>query len=116
MTLDPIPSHFDLFVTVVTTGETAISEEQRLRVCAWLKANGVDPKEVCASKPITIEGRIYQGKKRRQVICFSEYHLDETGHRYVDPRTSDEVMVVERAVKQTVELAPDPLIAQEPTS
>jgi hypothetical protein len=111
----PVPSPTDLFVRVVTTGEGTVSAEQRARVCEWLKANGVDPNTVSAHHPITIQGCIRDGMKRRQVICFSEYHLDETGHRYVDPRTTDEAMVVERVVKQTVEIAPDPAFMQEPS-
>ncbi|MFD3336051.1 hypothetical protein ACFWV1_25905 [Streptomyces sp. NPDC058700] len=103
-----VPYPIDRFVTTVISGDDEISEEQRLRVCAWLKANGIDPNEVCASEPITIEGRIYQDKKRHQVICFSEYHLDETGHRYADPRKLDTAMLIQRAVRQKVALEPDP--------
>ncbi|MFB7592315.1 hypothetical protein [Streptomyces sp. NPDC056169] len=103
-----VPNPIDSFITTVVSGNAEISEEQRLRVCAWLKANGIDPKDVCSSRPITVEGRIYQGRKRHQVICFSEFHLDETGHRYADPRDSTTAMVIQRAVRQKVELEPDP--------
>jgi hypothetical protein len=116
MTSSPVPDPVERFVTVVTNGEDPISEEQRLRVCDWLRANGITPKSVSAQHPITIEGRLHTGRKRHQVICFSEYHLDDTGHRYADPRDNNTAMVFQRAVRQVAELAPDPAFAKEPTS
>jgi hypothetical protein len=116
MTAHPVPNPVERFVTVVTTGEDPISEEQRLRLCTWLSSNGIDPKNVVTTRPITIEGRLYDGTKRRQVICFSEYHVNESGHRYVDPRTTNEAMTFERAVRQRAELVPDPAFAEELTA
>ncbi|MFJ7990334.1 hypothetical protein [Streptomyces sp. NPDC096351] len=103
-----VPDPIDRFVTTVVSGDEDLSEEQRRRVCDWLKANGIDPNDVCGREPLTIEGSIYDGKKRHQVICFSEFHRNESGHRYADPRDRTTAMVIQRAVRQTVELAPDP--------
>ncbi|RSS43822.1 hypothetical protein [Streptomyces sp. WAC08241] len=103
-----VPNPVDQFVTTVVSGDEPLSEEQRIRVRDWLLDNGVDTMQVSIRRPITVEGRIYQGEKQDQVICFSEFRRNEAGRRYVDPCSKNEAMVIQRTVPLRVELGPDP--------
>lgn len=93
-------------VTVVKDGD-ALSPEQRERLCKWLRANGIDPARV-AHFPITVESRIRGAEDTNHVIGFTEYYLDEEGHKVINMKTLDGVMTYQRWVQQQVPIEPDP--------
>jgi hypothetical protein len=91
-------------ITVVEEGQN-ISDAQRQRVIHWLRANGVDPARVAAER-ITLEYKMYGEKKGRQLIGFTQFHLED-GNKVHAYKTND-VVKFQRYVEQTVELEPDP--------
>jgi hypothetical protein len=91
-------------VTVVKEGQV-LTDEQRDRIAAWLKANGINPKQVTQGQ-ITVTYGVYGSKAGRKSITFEQYY-DEGGCRLFDPVTR-EAAKFQRHVEQTVELDPDP--------
>lgn len=103
-------------VTVVEDGQ-AISDEQRERVCAWLRANDVDPK-VVSREAITIEYTEGPFGRSSGRIWFTQYYVNAEGSKEFDWRTKGAIQF-QRCVLQMVELEPDPqmpeLLAAEET-
>ncbi|GAX57266.1 hypothetical protein [Streptomyces olivochromogenes] len=56
------------------------AEEERVALCEWLTANGIDPNTV----PLHSELSIVDG-----VIRFEQYILTDDGHKQVDPEHRD---------------------------
>ncbi|WP_131589739.1 hypothetical protein [Streptomyces seoulensis] len=90
----------------VTQKGVPLTAEQRDRVAKWLRANGVDPRLV-ERGDIRLEWRDRGGHIGNQIICFTQFYVDEAGNRAFDERTCEAVRF-ERAVPQIVELEPDP--------
>lgn len=97
-------------VTVVSVGQE-LSEEQRLRIAAWFRANEVDPSTVAPGE-ITIHCRALGGREGHHRICFTEYYRDSDGHRIVDERTGRGVLTYPRCVRQVSPLPPDPMLPE----
>jgi hypothetical protein len=92
-------------VTVVEDGQ-ATSDEQRERICAWLRANDVDPKTV-SRKAITIEYADGPFGRSPGRIWFTQYYVNAEGSKEHAIHTNEAVQF-RRCVQQTVELEPDP--------
>ncbi|MYW43055.1 hypothetical protein [Streptomyces sp. SID161] len=93
-------------VEVMQEGQE-LSEEQRMRIAAWLEANGVEPRRV-AQKTITVECKVSGNRESRHVIGFHEYYETPDGHRTINERTLEGALTFQRWVAQTVPLEPDP--------
>lgn len=103
----PVPHPVQRRITTVVADGQELSEEQRRRVVAWLKANGIDPGRVTRGA-ITIESNMHGDQVGRQVIGFSEYYENPDGQREMNWKTRDAALTYERWVEQTVPLEPDP--------
>lgn len=96
-------------VTVVEDGQ-AISEEQRERICVWLRANGVDPKTV-SRKALTIEYAEGPFGRSPGRIWFTQYYVNAEGSKEHAQHTNEAVQF-RRCVHQTVELDSDPRLPE----
>jgi hypothetical protein len=103
----PVPHPVERRITTVLSAGQKVSEEQRARVAAWLKANGIDPRRV-SRDAITIECNMRGERPGRQVIEFTEYYQDTEGHREMNWKTRDGALTYRRWVEQKVPLDPDP--------
>lgn len=103
----PVPHPVEWrIITVVSEGQQ-ISKEQRARIVAWLRANGIDPRRV-ALGAITIECKMRGERPGRQIIGFTEYYEDADGHREMNCKTLDGPLTYQRWVEQKVPIEPDP--------
>lgn len=105
----PVPHPIEKRITTVIAEGQEVSEEQRGRVTAWLRANGIDPKQVPGG-PITVECREERGRSFGHRICFMQYQLDERGDRMASDRDPSKVLSYERCVRQKVPLTDDPVL------
>jgi hypothetical protein len=106
--LKPIPYPIEQRIITVIADDQTISEEQRSRVAAWLKANGIDPQFVSMSA-ITLTFQAMGDKVGRYRIHYTEYFRDENGYRFADAG-SPEAVTVQRCVAQKVPLGEDPTV------
>lgn len=103
----PVPHPVERRIVTVVAATQRISAEQRARVVAWLKANGIDPRRVTGG-PITVECNMHGDRPGRQVIGFTEYYEDAEGHREMNWKTLDGALTYQRWVEQRVPIEPDP--------
>lgn len=67
----------------------------------WLSNNSIDPSDVAAEQPVTVE-TLDNGQR---IIRYTVYLRDETGHRYADPQMSNQAAREQRTT---------PLVAEPP--
>ncbi|WP_371099898.1 hypothetical protein [Streptomyces sp. PU_AKi4] len=74
--------------------------DRREALCAWLRANGINPNEV------PIHGNLYlePGSDDTRNIVYEAFHLTEDGHRHVD----------ERGLNAAIERRAVPLLVEPP--
>ena len=107
--LKPVPYPVEQrFITVVEANQV-ISDEQRQRVCAWLEANGIDPKFVSLGGSIAVHSRALNGKEGAYQIRYTEYCRDVDGEKFMDIG-SEGALTVQRRVVQKVPLGEDPAV------
>lgn len=106
-TFPPVPHPVETRIITVVEADQRISEEQRERVGAWLRANGADPKAV-AQNAITLECKAHAGKEWDHIIGFQEFYRDAEGRKVINAKTKNEALTFQRWVPQTVALEPDP--------
>lgn len=92
-------------VTVMKAGQ-ALSEGQRMRVWAWLEANGIDPRSVSTEGSITVHSQAVGSSEGAYQIRYTEYYKDRSGQRFTDV-PSEGLVTVERCVRQVVPLDED---------
>lgn len=97
----PVVKHI---VTVVRRGQQQ-SAEQRGRVVAWLRANGIDPNLV-AQGDITLEYGMFGDGPGRQLIGFTQFYVED-GQK-VHAEVENDAVKFHRYVAQRVPLEPDP--------
>ncbi|MCD2461964.1 hypothetical protein MBT42_00125 [Streptomyces sp. MBT42] len=96
--------------TRVITSITAEDIEQHREVlCAWARANGLEPNDVAAGPGLTVE-RV----GRRTVIVYSEFQRGADGKRLVDLDKA-EAVTVRRSVTQVETLAQHGYPESDPT-
>lgn len=100
-----VPHPVERRIVTVTSEGREISSEQRERVVAWLKANGIEPADVVPGD-IRVETSVY-GDRERSFIAFTQYVNDANGTRIFDWREKG-ALTVERLVEQDAELPADP--------
>ncbi|MDX2658367.1 hypothetical protein PV402_39975 [Streptomyces scabiei] len=91
--------------------------EQRLRINAWLEANGIDPAKVVSTRPIYVlalpTGIINGGVPwLLDVIVFHQFFADPSGAREQNFITGDAAMV-QRTVPLRVPFQISPTVAEE---
>ena len=102
----PVPHPVERrIVTVVSDGQD-LSDEQKQRVTAWLRANGIDPSRVTGE--ISIICKMRGDEVGRQLIAFTEYYVNPSGHKEMNLKTLAGALTFERWVEQSVPLEPDP--------
>ncbi|PSK57083.1 hypothetical protein B0E38_02614 [Streptomyces sp. 111WW2] len=103
----PVPHPVERrIVTIVSEGQQ-VSDEQRERVRAWLRANGIDPARV-ALRDITVECTMHGDQPGRQVIGFTEYYENPDGQREMNWKTREGALTFQRWTVQQVPIEPDP--------
>lgn len=103
----PVPHPVQHRVVTVVEADQLLSEGQKQRIRAWLKANGIDPKWVSAAGPITVHSRAVNGNEGGYRIKYTEFCRGEDGRRFADAGVNAAV-TVERCVLQAVPLDEDP--------
>jgi hypothetical protein len=103
----PVPYPVQRRIVTVVEGNQVLSEGQQQRVCAWLKANGIDPMFVSSAAPITVHWRALHGKEGAFRIRYTEYCRDEAGQKFTDVG-ADGALTVDRCVVQVAPLDADP--------
>ncbi|WP_329131538.1 hypothetical protein OG552_10465 [Streptomyces sp. NBC_01476] len=99
----PVPSPAQTTITVVVARGQTINDEQRNRICDWLRANGVDPVNVPQGAPLTIE----QAGDGPRAIHFWSFYTNETGQK--ESRVGgDQAIQVERTRLLVADLPPEP--------
>lgn len=101
-----VPCPRETRIVTVVEDDQAISDEQRERICAWLRANDVDPKTV-SRKAITIEYAEGPFGRSPGRIWFTQYYVNAEGSKEHAIHTNEFVQF-RRCVQQAVELEPDP--------
>lgn len=103
----PVPHPVERrIVTVVTEGQD-LNTEQRARIVAWLRSNGIDPGRV-ALGTITVECNMHGDRPGQQIIGFTEYYENPDGQREMNWSTRDGALTYQRWVVQAVPIEPDP--------
>jgi hypothetical protein len=108
--LRPVPYPVEQRIITVVEAAQEISDEQRQRLCAWLRANGIDPQSVYTGDAITVHSRALDGKEGAYRIRYTEYYLDAGGARCADVG-ADRPLTVQRCVVQSVSFGEDPTVA-----
>lgn len=65
------------------------TEEERLAICAWLTANGIDPHTV----PLSEHKLRIVTENGHRAIHYTEFVLTDDGHKQVDPDDPDTALV-----------------------
>ncbi|MEV8101071.1 hypothetical protein [Streptomyces sp. NPDC088135] len=107
--LRPVPYPVEQRVITVVEANQVISEEQRQRLCAWLEANGIDPKFVSLGGSIAVHSRALNGKEGAYQIRYTEYCRDVDGEKFMDIGSEGD-LTVQRRVVQKVPLGEDPAV------
>ncbi|MFI7096845.1 hypothetical protein [Streptomyces lydicus] len=105
----PVPHPVETRTVTVTGAAQNISTEQRDRICAWLKANGINPKLVAIGYPVNVEYRTNSDRTRQSMghIHFTQYYVDESGSRIADHHKK-EAVTLSRCVPERILLEPEP--------
>lgn len=98
-----VPSPTRTTITTVVADGQEVTEEQRARLCDWLRANSIDPDRVPQRAPLTIE----QTGDKQPIIRFRSYYLNEAGVKEQGPDGGG-ALQVERTRPLSVELPPEP--------
>jgi hypothetical protein len=61
------------------------TEEERVALCEWLNANGIDFNTV----PLESTFAIVEGPDGQRLIHYIEFVVTDTGHRQIDPEDPD---------------------------
>lgn len=101
----PIPHPVESHVVTVISGSYMPTSEQRKRLLAWGKANGLPVNRVSLTDPITVETRTTPYGSQA-VIRFTQYY-EEDGARFYD-EAHDGAVRFERTAVQRVPLEPEP--------
>ncbi|MFB6665951.1 hypothetical protein [Streptomyces parvus] len=104
----PVPSPIERRIVTVVKGGQEITGEQRERINRWLRANEINPARVAAHSGITVECNVRGPHEVRHVIGFTEFYVDQDGHKVLNPRNLHDAMTDERWVDQVVPLEADP--------
>jgi len=104
----PVPCPVEQRIITVVEENQVISEGQRQRVCAWLEANGIDPKFVTGRSAITVRSRVVGGKEGAFQIRYTEYSRDENGQKFCDQGSDNRALTIQRCIAQKVPLGEDP--------
>lgn len=106
----PVPYPVHQQIVTVVEARQVLTEGQKQRVWAWLKANGIDPKFVSTEGAITLHSRTRDGKGIGCGIRYTEFCRDKNGEKFMDPGTRG-CLTIERRVRQIVPLDDDPEVA-----
>lgn len=63
------------------------TEEERIAICEWLTANGIDPKSV----PLTDHKLRIVTENDQRAIHYTEYVLTDDGRKQIDPEDPEAV-------------------------
>ncbi|MER6844849.1 hypothetical protein [Streptomyces platensis] len=100
----PVPFPLETRIVTVVREGANLTDEQRMRVKEWLRANDIDPSRVAGDAPLTIQ---YRGANKG-LICYFEYYIRPDGQHEVDLLTRDGALKFQRAVPQRTPLPPEP--------
>lgn len=106
-----VPHALETRIVTVVEDDQDISDEQRERICAWLRANDVDPKLVNSAKAVTIEYTEGPFGRNPGRIWFTQYYVNAEGSKEHALHTNEAVQF-RRCVHQAVELEPDPRLPE----
>ncbi|BCK74009.1 hypothetical protein Srufu_079620 (plasmid) [Streptomyces libani subsp. rufus] len=106
----PVPSIAENRTVQVIAAGQSLSDEQRGRVRAWLTANDIDPSLVASDHPVVVEYKTTVDRSRQSVghIHFTQYYVDEEGHKNSDCSWKGGALSFDRCVPQRFELEPEP--------
>jgi hypothetical protein len=112
-----VPSSMRTTITTVVASGQDVTDEQRARLCDWLRANGIDPFLVVQGSQLgpSVGGIaiIQPGGQGLGYVQFHQYdrHPDG-GSKYADPQTGEPAFY-ERRIWLSVALPPEPVAEEE---